>query len=82
LRNELQLKFFLAGDLPIEHGLSLLADYKTQQEDIAQTYAESERILSTALDHGVLSVNARISWCKESIAELKKEQKKRRKKSD
>lgn len=110
MRNEFQLKFFLAGDLPVEHGLSLLADYKTQQEDIAQTYAESERILSTALNHGevvedldrvlgatsrqqimfflislrhgVLAVNARIAWCKESIAELKKEQKKRRKKSD
>ncbi len=110
MRNELQLKFFLAGDLPIEHGLSLLADYKTQQEDIAQTYAESERILSAALDHGeavedldrvlgatssqqmlfflislrhgILAVDARIDWCKESIGMLKRAQKKSRKRND
>jgi DNA-binding PadR family transcriptional regulator len=55
IRNEFQLKFFLASDLPIEHGLSLLSDYQTLQAHLAETYMESERILSAALKHGEIA---------------------------
>ena len=50
IRNEFQLKFFLASELPLAHGLSLLEDYRTQQQEIAETYARSEQILAAALE--------------------------------
>ena len=51
-RNEFLLKFFLASDLPLEQGLSLLKEYQSQQEGIGEMYRESELLLAAALDQG------------------------------
>ncbi|MCZ6642789.1 MAG: PadR family transcriptional regulator [Gammaproteobacteria bacterium] len=50
IRNEFQLKFFLASELPLDQGLSLLEDYRTQQQGIAEMYGRSELILTAALE--------------------------------
>ncbi len=50
IRNEFQLKFFLASELPLAQGLSLLEDYRTQQQGIAEMYARSKQILTAALE--------------------------------
>lgn len=51
-RNEFLLKFFLASELPLEQGLSLLEEYQSQQAGIGEMYRESELLLTAALEQG------------------------------
>ncbi|MGE0640540.1 MAG: PadR family transcriptional regulator [Thermoanaerobaculia bacterium] len=53
-RNELQLKFFLSSRRPLADSIRLLEEYREQQLEIRAIYADSERILRTAVREGIL----------------------------
>jgi DNA-binding PadR family transcriptional regulator len=53
-RNELQLKFFLCSRRPLVESIRLLEEYRTQQREIREVYADSERILRRAVRERVL----------------------------
>jgi len=48
-RNELQLKFFLCSRQPLEESIRLLEEYREQQREVREIYADSERILRLAV---------------------------------
>jgi len=48
-RNELQLKFFLSSRRPLAESVDLLEQYRAQQLEIREIYAESETILRRAV---------------------------------
>ena len=48
-RNELQLKFFLCSRQPLEESIRLLEEYREQQRELRELYADSERILRRAV---------------------------------
>jgi DNA-binding PadR family transcriptional regulator len=48
-RNELQLKFFLCSRRPLEENIRLLEEYREQQLELRELYADSERILRRAV---------------------------------
>ncbi|HSM15029.1 MAG TPA: PadR family transcriptional regulator [Thermoanaerobaculia bacterium] len=48
-RNELQLKFFLSSRRPLGESIRLLEEYRAQQLEIREIYAESETILRRAV---------------------------------
>ncbi len=48
-RNELQLKFFLCSRQPLEESIRLLEEYREQQRELREVYADSERILRRAV---------------------------------
>ena len=53
-RNELQLKFFLCARRPLAESVRLLEEYRAQQLEIRELYADSERILRRAVRDRVL----------------------------
>jgi len=48
-RNELQLKFFLCSRRPLDESIRLLEEYREQQLEVRDLYADSERILRRAV---------------------------------
>jgi len=48
-RNELQLKFFLCSRQPPVESIRLLEEYREQQREVQELYADSERILRRAV---------------------------------
>jgi len=48
-RNELQLKFFLCSRRPLAESIRLLEEYREQQREVQEIYADSERILRRAV---------------------------------
>ena len=48
-KNELQLKFFLCSRRPLSESVRLLEEYRDQQSEIRELYADSERILRRAV---------------------------------
>ncbi|KAB2969832.1 MAG: PadR family transcriptional regulator [Thermoanaerobaculia bacterium] len=49
-KNELQLKFFLSSRRPLSESVRLLEEYRAQQLEVRELYADSERILRRAVD--------------------------------
>ena len=106
-RNELLLKFFLCSRRPLEESIRLLEEYREQQREVHELYADSERILRRAvrdrslpdefddvlpadeskrsdierrnealiflltLRHGILKVDAALSWSTEALRSLR-----------
>lgn len=52
VRNELQLKFFLSGKLPVAVSRRIVRDYRAQQGKTLREYRDSERALSAAIESG------------------------------
>lgn len=52
-RNEILLKFFLSGKLPVEMSLHVVQEYREQQEVLLKDYVESESGLNKAIETGV-----------------------------
>lgn len=53
-RNEIQLKFFLSSRAPLAESIRLLQEYRRQQREVRELYAESEAILRAAVREGSL----------------------------
>ncbi len=106
-RNEPLLKFFLCSRQPLDESIRLLEEYREQQREVRELYADSERILRRAvrdcalpdeleevlpteeprrsdterrnealiflltLRHGVLKVDARLTWSDEALRALR-----------
>jgi DNA-binding PadR family transcriptional regulator len=108
VRNELQLKFFLSGKLPVTTSRRIIREYRAQQTAVLDEYRASEVALREAIEsgeypsevqeilaedikplspkqrskqcgifmltlrHGILALEARLAWCGEVEAYLKK----------
>lgn len=49
VRNELQLKFFLSGKLPVATSRKIIRAYRQQQKAVLDEYTDSEKILREAI---------------------------------
>ena len=52
VRSEMQLKFFLSGEMPSQISLKIVDDYKKQQKEILNEYKSSEIQLRNSIETG------------------------------
>jgi DNA-binding PadR family transcriptional regulator len=85
VRSEFMLKFLFSSQLPLSNVIEMLNNYKKKQEEelnkykvmekeleegIAEISTSRARFLKATLRRGILTTQASIEWCKETILEL------------
>lgn len=87
VRSEFMLKFLFSSQIPVEKAIEMLNHYKKRQEEelfkykglekeledgILKISSERARFLKATLRRGVLTSQASIKWCEETILEFEK----------
>lgn len=85
VNDEMLLKLFIGQKMPIEHHTGILEDYLNKLLDRHDIYMEYEPVCAEAAEQsrqdflvyltlrcGILASEARIAWCRETIAALEK----------
>jgi PadR family transcriptional regulator, regulatory protein AphA len=86
VRNELLLKLFFGGQVPIEVSIEHIEGFRTRQQRALQRYEEAESLMNAreapddpnrkywliTLNYGRHQARAAITWCEETLAELRR----------
>jgi PadR family transcriptional regulator AphA len=87
VRNELLLKLFFGGQVPVEASIEHVERFRTRQQRALQRYEEAEASMNVreapddpnrkhwviTLSYGRHQAEAAINWCDETLAELRRE---------
>lgn len=87
VRSEFMLKFLFSNLIPVEKVIEILDNYKKKQEeelnkyknfeneletDVPEISPERKRFLKATIRRVILTSQASIKWCEETIREFKK----------